>query len=274
MRSMTINEIKEIEFSLLKYVKNICNENDLKYTLAYGTLLGAVRHKGFIPWDDDIDVAMLFDDYLKLMEILRHDKTYRLINDMYESKYIFSFSKLMDRNSIVSETYSFTDYLKLGVFIDIFPVFGVPADANHDEFIKEYARKEQDVFMSNYKYYSWCSPDMGFCRHLAKCIRHFPGFLRRKLLGTMHWKNERRKFQGIMPVSYADYLAVNIVGINCIIPASWFKEYTELEFEGEKFTAIKDYDKWLRLIYGDYMQLPPLDKRVPDHFRWAYCAEK
>lgn len=99
-KKLSLDQVKETALQLLIYVDRICEENDLKYSLYYGTLLGAVRHKGFIPWDDDIDIVMLRPDYDKLLSILAKDETYLLLDQSTRPDYRYTFAKLVDSKNI------------------------------------------------------------------------------------------------------------------------------------------------------------------------------
>lgn len=120
-KKLSLDQVKETALQLLIYVDRICEENDLKYSLYYGTLLGAVRHKGFIPWDDDIDIVMLRPDYDKLLSILAKDETYLLLDQSTRPDYRYTFAKLVDSNTYLESTqfYSGEDP-ELGVFLNIF----------------------------------------------------------------------------------------------------------------------------------------------------------
>lgn len=133
-KKLSLDQVKETALQLLIYVDRICEENDLKYSLYYGTLLGAVRHKGFIPWDDDIDIVMLRPDYDKLLSILAKDETYLLLDQSTRPDYRYTFAKLVDSNTYLESTqfYSGEDP-ELGVFLDIFPLDGVPE--NQEELV-------------------------------------------------------------------------------------------------------------------------------------------
>ena len=124
----TVEELQKIELEILKYIDKVCKENNLTYFLAYGTLIGAIRHKGFIPWDDDVDIQMPRDDYNKLCDILKEENgRYKLLDHKEGLGYIYPFAKVIDSNTRLIET-GLTETVNMGVYIDIFPIDGTPND--------------------------------------------------------------------------------------------------------------------------------------------------
>lgn len=123
MKEINTVELKRIELDILKYIKTQCEKYNLRYYLAYGTLLGAVRHKGFIPWDDDIDIHMPREDYDKLIELEYNnpDSKYKLLSPKYNKDYYYSFAKMVDNETILEET-GLKQIKELGVYVDIFPL--------------------------------------------------------------------------------------------------------------------------------------------------------
>ena len=130
MKKLQLSEVKQIELDILKNFASFCNEHNLNYVLAYGTLLGCIRHNGFIPWDDDIDVFMLRDDYEKLLSMknLFEDKFSKLkFKNLGDKDYPFGFLKITDDTTRVEEKEIESKY-QYGIWIDIFPLDKVSAD--------------------------------------------------------------------------------------------------------------------------------------------------
>lgn len=125
MKEMTLQELHEVQLAMLDAVDNYCRLNHLRYSLGGGTLLGAVRHHGYIPWDDDIDIMMPRPDYEKFMRYFKHEY-YKLYDYRTDDTCGFSFAKLIDTRTIVQE-YTIT----YSVFIDIFPIDGLPHQKNY-----------------------------------------------------------------------------------------------------------------------------------------------
>ena len=120
LKKIEIDEMKEYLLGILQEFDKLCQENQMRYSIAYGTLLGAVRHKGFIPWDDDVDVVMPREDYEKLLSIKYKTKKYEVKSYRYSEDYYYEFSKMIDRDTLVLEKYRCD--ANMGIFIDIFPM--------------------------------------------------------------------------------------------------------------------------------------------------------
>ena len=134
---MPKNEIKIHQIEMMKYIRNICDENGIDYYLAYGTLLGAVRHRGFIPWDDDIDIYVKGKDIDKLADIINKSDRYQMFTCRNNSKFLDQLPIVIDKDSVVDFN-CFPLQATMGIWIDIFPLYGLPSGENE---VKEYASK-------------------------------------------------------------------------------------------------------------------------------------
>lgn len=256
MQKLTTPQVKKIATCILRDFANYCDNHNLKYFLGYGTCLGAVRHKGFIPWDDDIDVMMTRKDYQKLHELLSKERINEHIDwqCIENGKWHAPFGKLVD---IRTSANAYGDVNCGGVWIDIFP-------------------------MDNYTPESYSK--VKFWRHvlIARGTNHFD--LSRKGIGKMLYK---ACFIFMSPQKIANKIreiSVNTPYTGKIANMCWntyrkeildedlFKNTSNVEFEGDVFKAVCDYDKYLTLCYGDYMKLPPKDKRTA-HFVEAYWLQ-
>jgi lipopolysaccharide cholinephosphotransferase len=130
MKKIENDELKELQLDMLKNVAEFCKERGIQYSLAFGTLLGAVRHKGFIPWDDDIDICMPRPSYDRFVQEYEDSEgIYECLTFEKDNKFLFPFAKVSDRRTVALEQARFVDkYSKLGVNIDIFPVDGARTD--------------------------------------------------------------------------------------------------------------------------------------------------
>ena len=128
MKEISFEESKKLELDILLAVADFCNKNNLTYFLAYGTLIGAIRHKGFIPWDDDIDIQMPREDYNKFIETFSHERYKTIAPGTPLSKH--SFVKVIDTETVKIEAHKKYKKGFLGVDIDIFPLDGTPSDEN------------------------------------------------------------------------------------------------------------------------------------------------
>ena len=132
MKEIGIEELKRIQIGILKHLDAFCNENNLKYFMCGGTLLGAVRHKGFIPWDDDIDIMMKREDYDKLIELYpkNDNSNFKLFSYELDKSFPYPFAKMDDFRTIFEE--EINDSYKIGVNIDIFPIDYITEDELHE----------------------------------------------------------------------------------------------------------------------------------------------
>ena len=122
IKYLSMDEIKSVELEILKYIHNFCIENDIKYFLNYGTLIGAVRHKGFIPWDDDIDICMFRKDYEKFIDLFsKDDGIYKILSLETDDKYYNNFMKVINSKTKIEDERNYKTY-DLGIFVDIFPI--------------------------------------------------------------------------------------------------------------------------------------------------------
>lgn len=246
--------MQEIQLELLKAFSEFCEKNKLRYFLMYGTLIGAIRHGGFIPWDDDIDVMMPRPDYDKFIKLSRNCeslKKYQILAYELDSTYIYPFAKMCDKNSILVE--EDMDW-EMGIYIDIFPCDGLPETQSElQKYIQkmEYYKFALTAAIKKPKHKVW------YKRVVKKII--YPFF---KMKGSYYWLNKMRNLIAKYPWDSAKYvgLATDIISRE-IQPKEIYEEYIELSFEGEKFKAPSQYDRVLKKQYGNYMELPPLEER-------------
>ncbi len=257
-----LQKIKKIELDILSHVAEVCERNHLTYYLAYGTLLGAVRHGGFIPWDDDIDIWMPRKDYEKLCDLWgESEKPYRLLECSRNHEYVYPFAKVFDGRTLIREK-TLEVNCEFGIYIDIFPYDGlIGGFQKNRNFLKRCERIEKlRVFsMSPMKLIEHQNPIKNIGRKLLWHVlrRIGPGRLARAL-------NRRVQRYSCEEADWAGSLVNQRLNKECV-PKKWFAEGTELEFEGRKYRAPKEYHKILTTVYGDYMQLPPEEERVLKH---------
>lgn len=254
----TLTELKKIEIAMLREFVNVCDQLKLRYYLLGGTLLGAVRHQGFIPWDDDIDVGMLREDYeifLQKGAALLPEHLFIQTNQS-DPGYVHCFAKIRNSNTTFVEISARKMNIHHGVFIDIFPLDFYPDDAG-----------ERRKFDWSRKWYE----------HRISVVFDLPGnytlkgvvkkCLTKILLPSLQAAIEKRDalYQKV-PVSSMIANYGGAWGKKEIVPASWYGKGAKVMFEGMELSAPAEYDKWLTQVYGDYMQLPPVEKRVGHHY--------
>lgn len=261
MEQICLEEIKKIELDILSYVDNVCKENGLRYFLCGGTLLGAIRHKGFIPWDDDIDIIMPRPDYDKLLEIIKSntESKYKLLS-IDQKDYYYNFSKIVDSETELHEN-AFQDIENLGVYIDIFPLEGMPLD---EKLCKKHFKKIDKV---RKRINSFAIPKPKIRKNLFEYFKSIYYYTANKKASLTEFQN---KYLNL--VRQYDYNNSTIVyatggayGMRDIFSKELFLEVINVEFEGHYFYAPKEYDRYLKGLYGNYMELPPINKRVSNH---------
>lgn len=253
--ALTLDEIHSALLEIMLEFDRVCRENGLKYSLAYGTLIGAIRHKGFIPWDDDVDVVMPRSDYEKFYELAKSGALgeHFLISEDRGKKAFYPFYKVMDkRYSLKSWSHIEVPYL----YIDVFPLDGVPEDA----------KALKKLYRRQVKYSGICAlARWAVLEKKASLLLRF--LLFPFYLGcTIYGKARACRKANYYAMQY-DFETSARVGRTNFGTTKWtferdkFLDLIEIPFAGHSFYSIAAYDEWLRLIYGDYMKLPPENKR-------------
>lgn len=253
-------EIQAQALKVLKHVASFCDEKGLRYSIAYGTLIGAVRHQGFIPWDDDIDIIMPREDYEKFVA-LYNDTNYKMIKGDGLSNHLHVV--VSDPQTIVEFKSQYDSFFyKGGVWVDIFPMDLVPD--SKAEYMKLRNRIKRACKL---QHIAEISIKRNNCLiNAASLFIHIVLFPFRNLLG--------RRAQKLMvsSIKQSDTCAnLSLWYLNYPpIPSKWLETYEELEFEGTRFKVLSNYHEFLTKVYGNYMQLPPEEDRIPRHSYKAY----
>ena len=236
---LCLKELQAILLEILIYFKKTCDDNNLRYYLYDGTLIGAARHKGFIPWDDDIDVAMPYEDYVKLSQLFVENEKYSLIRWDDCNNYEFSWMKVVDKTTRMIHPWNTV----IGCYIDVFPLGGYPSD---DVMIEkkwsEYMHAEKEW----QAYYILRDTSVGahdVRKDIIERLFDLP-FDEAEFVGIM--RKEKQK--------------------PWVAPKKWF-ETIELTFCGDKFKAPAGYDSYLRMKYGNYMEVPDVERREAHGFK-------
>ena len=263
MEELSLEKIKKVQLDILIYVDKICRDNNIEYSLAYGTLIGAIRHKGFIPWDDDIDIILKRSEYNKLLDILYSEDNvkYKVFSPKDEG-YFYPYAKVSDSDTIIREK-NWPDYKDLGVNIDIFPIDYVP-----DGEEKAYYDRMQHYVRCLHN----CLTDIAYThqskiKSLVKRICRFRKVKKCRSKGEWYWKE---KIEQMTHIKESKNIACIVDGDYCLWEKELLENYIDIEFENTLFKSSKDYDEMLRKYYGDYMQLLPIEERVSNHDFVAY----
>lgn len=253
MKRLTNTEIKQEELKILDDFSAFCLKFNLKYYLCGGTLLGAVRHRGFIPWDDDIDLMMPRPDYEKLLEIYPESDEYYIVASEL-SNFDRPFAKIIDRATIVKSKYKDG---KMGLWIDILPVDGLPDDLNTVEDIY----KRNDYYRRILKL-SDCK--LGEGKGLLKKASKFLLKPLANIYGVKKCIKEIEKYVSLYPYENCQYVGVvtnGLYGVGERMIKNEFEVSLDFLFEGRTLPGPSCWDSYLHGIYGDYMELPPVEKR-------------
>lgn len=243
MKELTLKELQGHILEIMLDIDAFCRENGIRYSLAYGTLLGAIRHRGFIPWDDDIDIVMPRPDYDRFLKTYRSGR-FRLLADACgkDEFYRLKFAKVHDPQTKLGLD-SRKSRFSYGVFVDIFPMEALPADKSlWDGFIRRAVKLHHRLYFRHKKF------PFGSPLPMIEAYLHSYGYWREKCDAAVRGCD----------FGEASHLC-HIFGSDEIVfvPKDWFDNLTEVCFEGHRLLAFAEYGKYLEDTFGDYMTLPP-----------------
>lgn len=261
MKEMSLQDVQSVSLAILKNFHAFCISHNIKYSLGYGSLIGAIRHKGFIPWDDDIDVVMMREDFERFCNEYVDTTKYKLFS--YSRRNTFSIvARLceMEKTYVNPATPLFLE--KTGVWIDIFPLDSIDENKlNHEKDAAKIEDINQQIFHCRWQMRRLSFKDvykirtfLSWLKHVRKAKNSINELLsKHNDLCLAHTKNES---------SLMSMLAFPTWGY---FPKRVFTDVEDVLFEKEYFKAMKGYDEWLRIIYGEYMIAPPVEKRQRGH---------
>ena len=263
LEELSLKEIQAKSLEILRDVDSFCRKEQISYSLAYGTLIGAIRHKGFIPWDDDIDIVMPRADYERFVKTYK-SKKFRLLSPENDKDCFIAYSRVYDEDeTIVRTTLPFAKKYRGGIWIDLFPLDG--AEDDFSSFKRQIGNLTELFDKQLYFRDAVTNP---FYFHSVK-----------KILGAFKRKVMRRNGRGLPDIirkmrTLATQYPYGSTGhwsqFTCMDDGTRnyqlmedFSSTIDVEFEGHLFPAMNGYDRVLRNIYGNYMELPPEEQRVP-----------
>lgn len=263
LREVTFEDFKSIQLEILRIVDQYCTQNNIKYFLGFGTLLGAVRHKGFIPWDDDIDIIMPRPDYDRFVKSFNNNYPWFEVKaPELDPNYYSPFANVCDKRTILIEVDDMSG--TKGVKIDVFPFDSVP-DKYEDyiHFREEFAIIKRIMKLKRIPINSPITKREKIKLYLKKAY-YFHSYA--------YYQKKIRKLATQIPYGKTEFVDNLIYTFNSDsrFEKRIFDNSIKLEFEGCLFNCPKDYDKVLSTQYGNYMKLPPLEQRVTHHVFWAY----
>lgn len=263
-RRLSEEEIKEVELGVMDYIHNLCEKEHINYSLAYGTLLGAVRHKGYIPWDDDIDISLKRDEYDKLYQaVLRdNDPIYKVASWENDARYPYPFYRVYDARTVYENNYIEND-IDLGICVDVFP-FDYYADVN-----KEMVKLDTYRRLSVYTLYGIHSKNAG----LKNVVRYLLVLVFR-LTRVKTWN----KKMNILSMQTNDNDSIDYLMENKRTSTKFEKtlldKVMDSTFEDRIYKIPEASHQILSAIYGDdFMEIPPVEKRVKHDDFIAYIKE-
>ena len=263
-RQLNEEEIKDIELGVMDYIHNLCQKENINYSLAYGTLLGAVRHKGYIPWDDDVDISLKREEYNKLYQaVLRdNDPIYKVVSWENDSRYPYPFYRVYDARTVYENNYIEND-IDLGICVDVFP-FDYYADVN-----KEMVKLDTYRRLSVYTLYGIHSKNAG----LKNIVRYLLVLVFR-LTRVKTWN----KKMNILSMQANDSDSIDYLMENKRTSTKFEKtlldKVMDSPFEDRTYKIPEASHQILSAIYGDdFMEIPPVEKRVKHDDFVAYIKE-
>jgi O-antigen/teichoic acid export membrane protein/phosphorylcholine metabolism protein LicD len=259
-KELTLKEVQQGSFKVLCKIKHICEANNIRYYLFYGTLIGAIRHNGFIPWDDDIDVMMPRPDYERFLSYCREHKmdlgNYSLMHYTTNKKYIYPIARLVDTDYTIH--YNNAKNYGLGLFVDIYPYDGFnPAD-----------KKWQRQLSKNIKWIGRCgNKTIPFDRRWYRFPLRLGSFVATRFIDLNKLIEKTDKLAQKYPYDSSEF-------VNCMAwdwkptikyRREWFGENTYHIFGDQDFSIPHEFEYCLKAGYGDYMKLPPKEQRIGHH---------
>lgn len=265
MKEMTLKDVQSVSIDILQDVHDFCEVNKIKYTLFGGTLIGAIRHKGFVPWDDDVDIAMPRPDYERFIHTYRSSKGYKVFaRELEGSDCVRPFGRVCEMNrTFVDDKFFPWTKTKKGVWIDVFPLDG--ADDDFNDYVKRIHKMHNVWRLTQYRCvkhlpFSFCkNPKSKVALFVKKILSYVipEGVVDKyiSLCKELSWEKSQY---------YSNYTTLKY-GLKERCKKSVFEETVLLPFEDRQFRVMKGYDYALSEKYGDYMKLPPIEKQVGDH---------
>ncbi len=255
MKRLSKNECRKLELEMLNIISEICEKNNLKYYMCGGTLLGAIRHKGFIPWDDDIDIMLFRSDYNKLIKILKNQTRYSWLSVLTSDVdgYYYTFAKAVDNRTVAKMDDNITEH---GLWVDIFPFDNLPnSEIKRKIFIMRcYFYRSIVMAMTT----DFDAKDSIKHKKTKKILNFFSKFINKKHF-IKKYERVSQKYNNIN----SNYVAslFSPYKLKECFEKCWFDDRRKYNFEEFQFFGPKDYDKYLSQLYGNYMKLPPKEER-------------
>lgn len=260
---MTLDEIKHAELRILQHFKEFCERHSINYFISNGTLLGAIKYGGFIPWDDDIDVFVPRQEYERLIELYEDSEKYVLFSYERNKNFYFPFAKLCDMETLKIEN-GVDNGTVMGLDIDIFPLdYWGGSVAESKKKLRKMKNNLTKLSLSKMK----------FSKNIISNIIKWPIIFLFRSIGSSRYTRKMIHMASRVTskdIGFSGCVVWPIYGDKEIVPSTVFEKTTEVVFEGGHFPAPTGYDMYLRSLYGDYKNDPPEDKQCTHHNFKAY----
>ena len=249
-------ECRNIQIQLLDYIVEICHKHGLKYYLAAGTLLGAIRHKGYIPWDDDIDLMLFRDEYEKFVEIMKNraEPDWVSVMDLDDPNYYFPFVKVVDNRTVAKQHDCKTEY---GIWVDIFPIDAIPNDKHTRKRFLRNCLLLRALILSMIIDFKGLKCEL---KSLLKVFLYMIGCMIGRKRIARFCNKYIQSYNGVEKTEFASCTFSPYV-THEYLPKAAMMQTQVYEFEGKYYTGFENYDLYLSRLYGNYMSLPPEEKR-------------
>lgn len=253
MRKLELSESRTIMLDMCQAVHDFCIKEKINYSLAYGTLIGAYRHKGFIPWDDDFDIMMTRDEYERFSASFTHPR-YKCMTPFNSPNHYYAFSRIVDTKTcrLSSKNIFGKRYTVPGVCIDLYIVDNVPEDVN--------GQKRMIAKVRRYAKFRKYTRKLMQVLHKVGLLNKQGAFYPMTMLCRLQAKLRSSVKSSTKVICFSGPSANSI-----IFEKNVFKFYSECQFEGHIFLTIKEYDLFLKRNYGDWLTPPPKEERIPYH---------
>lgn len=260
MKEIKIDELRELQMQILDSVDLFCKERQIKYSLACGTMLGAVRHGGYIPWDDDLDIYMPREDYVRFNNNFPNilNEKYSLKSKLRNPEWFSAYAKVIDERTCTDNPRAAIP--NMGISIDIFPVDEVPD--TEDEWLA-FRKKQKDAVVKHMYSVLKLSGTQNF-REFAKLFIHKLSLLGKSVTNTRDRVDSISQSNNNKGYSWMFECARGLLQKHPF-PKVLFDDLIEWKFENRQYQGFRDADSYLKNAYGDYMKLPPMEKRVCHH---------
>lgn len=243
--------IQEKELEMLMFLDDICKQNNIEYFLDSGTLIGAIRHQGFIPWDDDVDVILKREDYAKLIQVLNEENSKYVCHNIDEKNYVYPYAKLVDTTTNLHEL-GVKDNVELGIYIDIFALDKLPRLTG-----------SQLIYFNIVGFLRWAAIVLSKEAYSDNSVKAFF----KRILEVL----PNNTFAGLTDIFaklfYKRKKFEYYTGVLCTgkkykyIKKEWFAKAQYINFEGISLPVPSGYDDYLTMLYGNYMEIPPKNKQ-------------